>query len=112
MTSIHVSRRARHRTQYPASACLLGHDGFCDNANPRCGIATFRRRHATPLLGTCYVPQKAPPRGKSRLTDSQVGVDRSITSCASQILVFPVRYVLVGPGISVLLGQTKINDVY
>lgn len=48
----------------------------------------------------------------SRLTNSQVGVDRGITGCASQILVFPVRDVLVGPGVSVLLGQTKINDVY
>lgn len=48
----------------------------------------------------------------SRLTNSQVGVDRGVTGCASQILVFPIRDVLVGPGISVLLGQTKIDDVY
>lgn len=48
----------------------------------------------------------------SRLTNSQVGVDRGITGCASQVLVFPIRDVLVGPGIPVLLGQTKINDVY
>lgn len=46
------------------------------------------------------------------LTYSQVGVDRGVTSCAGQILVFPVGDVLVGPGVSVLLSQTKINDVY
>ncbi len=38
-------------------------------------------------------------------------VDTGVSGCSSQVLVFPVRYVLVCASISVLLGQTKVNDV-
>ncbi len=38
-------------------------------------------------------------------------VDTGVSGCSSQVLVFPVRYVLVCASIAVLLGQTKVNDV-
>lgn len=44
-------------------------------------------------------------------TDTQMGVDGGITSRARQVLVLTVRDVEVSLGVSVLLGQTKVNDV-
>lgn len=38
-------------------------------------------------------------------------VDRGVACCASQVLVLPIRNVLVRAGVSVLLGQAKVNDV-
>lgn len=46
------------------------------------------------------------------LTDSKMCVYRGIACRASQILVLPVRDVLVCAGITVLLGQAKVNDVH
>lgn len=46
----------------------------------------------------------------SRLLDAQVSVDAGVSGSASEVLVLSVRNVLLGPGVSVLLGQTKIND--
>lgn len=94
------SSRARHRTQLRATQTL-------EVASQPSG------EHLLLLLApdTKCVPWKAPPRSNSRLTDSQVGVDRGVTGRAGQVLVFPVRDVLVGPGVSVFLGQAKINDV-
>lgn len=38
------------------------------------------------------------------LTDSQMGVDASVASRPSQVLVLPVRDVKMGLGIAILLG--------
>lgn len=46
------------------------------------------------------------------LTDSKMCVDGSITCCASEVLVLPVRDVLMCAGITVLFGQAKVNDVH
>lgn len=83
-------------------------DPAASNSNPGGGFETFRRTFAAPP-GTRH--KVCPVESNSRLTDSQVGVDRGVTGCAGQVLVFPVRDVLVGPGVSVFLGQAKINDV-
>jgi hypothetical protein len=44
-------------------------------------------------------------------TDTQVGVDGSVTSGTSQVLVLSVRDVEMGLGITVLLGETEIDNV-
>lgn len=44
-------------------------------------------------------------------TDTQVGVDAGITGSTSQVLVLSVWDVEVSLGITVLLGQTKIDNV-
>lgn len=44
-------------------------------------------------------------------TDTQVGVDGSVTSSTSQVLVLSVRNVEVGLGITVLLGETEVDNV-
>jgi len=44
-------------------------------------------------------------------TDAQVGVDRSITGGTSQVLVLTVWDVEVSLWVTVLLGQTEINDI-
>ena len=41
-----------------------------------------------------------------------MGVDTGISGRAGQCFVLAVRYVLVSPGIAVLLGQTKVDDVH
>lgn len=46
------------------------------------------------------------------LTDSQMCVDGGISRCARQVLVLPVRDVLMCAGITVLFGQAKVNDIY
>ena len=46
-----------------------------------------------------------------RLTDAQVGVDRSITGSTGQVLVLSVWNVEVRLWVTVLLGQTEINDI-
>lgn len=46
------------------------------------------------------------------LTDSKMCVDGSITCRSSQILVLPVRDMLVCAGITVFFGQAKVNDVH
>ena len=38
-------------------------------------------------------------------------VDAGIARGASQVLVFPVGNVLVGPRIAILLGEAKVDDV-
>jgi hypothetical protein len=40
-----------------------------------------------------------------------VGVDGSVTGSTSQVLVLTVRDMEVGLGVTVLLGQTKINYI-
>ena len=45
------------------------------------------------------------------LFDTEVCVDGSVAGSASQVFVFPVRDVLVTPGVPVFLGQAKVNDV-
>ena len=45
------------------------------------------------------------------LTDTQVGVDRGITSGTRQVLVLSVRDVEMRLRISVLLSKTEIDDV-
>lgn len=47
----------------------------------------------------------------SRLLDTQVSVDGSVSSSSSQVLVLPVWDVQVGLWVAVLLGETKVNDV-
>ena len=44
-------------------------------------------------------------------TDTQVSIDGSITSSAGQVLILPIWDVEVGLGVTVLLGQTEINDI-
>ncbi len=39
-------------------------------------------------------------------------VDGGVACCASQVLVLPVRDVLVRAGITVLFGQAEVNDVH
>lgn len=46
------------------------------------------------------------------LTNTKMCVNRGVARCASQVLVLPVRDVLVCAGITVLLGQSKVNDVH
>lgn len=46
-----------------------------------------------------------------RLTDTQVSVDGSITSSTGQIFVLPIRDMEVGFWVTVLLGQSEINDI-
>jgi hypothetical protein len=50
-------------------------------------------------------------RLRLRLTNSQMGIDTSITSRAGQILVLAVRDVKVSLGVTVFLGETEIDDV-
>lgn len=44
------------------------------------------------------------------LFNAQVSVDGGIASSTSQILVLPIGYVSTRPVVSVLLGQTKVNQ--
>jgi hypothetical protein len=47
----------------------------------------------------------------SRLLNTQMSIDRSVPSGTSQVLVLPVGDMQVSLGVSVLLGQTEINDI-
>lgn len=47
----------------------------------------------------------------SRMLNSQVRVDRSVTSSTSQSFVFLVRNMVISLSVSVLLGQTEIDQV-
>lgn len=47
----------------------------------------------------------------SRLLNTQVSVDRGVTSSTSKVLVLSVGNVEVSLGVSVLLGQTEIDNV-
>ena len=49
-------------------------------------------------------------RSYLRLFNSEVSVDASIASSARQVLVLSVGNVKLGPSITVLLGQSKVND--
>ncbi len=40
-----------------------------------------------------------------------MSVDTGISGSSSQVLIFPIGYVLVCTGVTILLGQTKVNDV-
>jgi len=40
-----------------------------------------------------------------------MGIDRSVPSGTSQVLVLPVGDMQVSLGVSVLLGETEINDI-
>jgi len=44
-------------------------------------------------------------------TDTQMSVNRGITSSTRQVLVLTVRNVEVSLWVTVLLGQTEINDI-
>lgn len=44
-------------------------------------------------------------------TYAQMCVDGGVAGRAGQVLVLSVRYVLVCPGVSVLLGQAEVDDV-
>jgi hypothetical protein len=47
----------------------------------------------------------------SRLLNTQMGIDRSVPSSTSQVLVLPVGDMQMSLGVSVLLGETEINDI-
>ena len=47
----------------------------------------------------------------SRLLDPEVSIDAGISRRPSEVLVFPVGYVLFSPTVTILLGQTEVNDV-
>ena len=44
-------------------------------------------------------------------TDAEMSVDAGVTRRSGQVLVFPVRYVLVRARISILLGEAEVDDV-
>ena len=44
-------------------------------------------------------------------TNAQMRVDAGVSGCPREILVFPVGNVLMRTGITILLGQAKVNDV-
>lgn len=44
-------------------------------------------------------------------TNAQVSVDGGVAGSASEVLVLAVGDVLVGAGVTVLLGQPKVDDV-
>ena len=46
------------------------------------------------------------------ISNYQMCVDAGVSGCSSQVLVFPVGYVLMGPGVAVLFGQAKVDDVH
>ena len=48
----------------------------------------------------------------NNLTNSKMCVDGGVARCSSQILVLPVRDMLVRAGITVFFGQTKVDDVH
>lgn len=59
----------------------------------------------------------APPTTESehhvcKLTDSKMGVDAGVASRAGEVLVLPVGDVCVGARVSVLFGQTEIDEVH
>jgi hypothetical protein len=47
----------------------------------------------------------------SRLFNTQMSIDRSVPSSTSQVLVLPVGDMQMSLGVSVLLGETEINDI-
>lgn len=47
----------------------------------------------------------------SRLLPSQMCIDAHVTSCARQTLALPIRYVLFGLRVAVLLRHSEINNV-
>lgn len=49
---------------------------------------------------------------QAELTNSEMCVYGGVAGRARQVLVLPVRDVLVCAGITVLFGQTKVNDVH
>jgi hypothetical protein len=55
--------------------------------------------------------QLSSPASSNGLTNAQMGIDGSVTSGTGQVLVLAIRDVQVRLGVSVLLGESKINDV-
>ena len=49
---------------------------------------------------------------KTTPTNAQMGVDAGVSGCSRQVLVFSIRDVLMCAGITILLGQAKVNDVH
>lgn len=47
----------------------------------------------------------------ARLLDTQVGVDTGVTSSSGKVLVLTVGDVEVSLGVTVFLGETKVNDI-
>ena len=69
-------------------------------------------RHTTCTHHTTYTVWLALPLPLATLlTNAEVCVDACVACGACQVLVLPVRYVLVGACITVLLCQSKVNDV-
>ena len=46
-----------------------------------------------------------------RLTDTEVSIDTGITCSTSQVFVLTVWNMEMGFGVTVLLGQTEIDDI-
>jgi len=57
------------------------------------------------------VSSESTESGRAKLTDTQMSVDRSVTSGTGQVLVLTVRNVKVSLWVSVLLRQTEIDHV-
>ena len=49
---------------------------------------------------------------KGKLTDAKVGVDAGVACCTREILVLPVRYVLMCACVSVFFGKTKVYEIH
>ena len=47
----------------------------------------------------------------SRLLNTEVGVDRGVSSGTGQVFVLSVRNVQVRLGVTVLFGETKVDDI-
>lgn len=57
----------------------------------------------TAFRSTAIIPLNSP------LLNAKMCIDTSISSCASEIFVFSIWYVLPCPVVPVLFGQTKVN---
>ena len=75
-----------------------------------------RRLQALPRQRSAQEVHQDVPEGfevvASALLDAEVGVDGRVPGRAREVLVLPVRYVLVRLGIAVLLGEAKVDDVH
>lgn len=62
------------------------------------------------IITEAFLEEVTQEREDAPLLDPQVCVDGGVASCASQVLVFSVGYVLPSAVVPVLLRQTKINE--
>ena len=71
----------------------------------------MRSSSGTPL-SPCTLDEFHHSGASSHLLNAQVGVNGGIARCAGKVLVLPVGDVDVRLGVTVLLGQPKVNNVH